>query len=332
MNKTIFFSIAAVAALFITSCNENPVMSDFLPEGTPCELNVSVASSRTKAVSAQIKEEKINNLQIFIFREDGSLDGYEYGTGNNLKVLCTAGSGRQVYAVVNGENLSSVSTRSQLLASVSKLSHNKLESFEMVGNTDTLTISKDNTTIPVSVSRIAARVEVSTISNKMRSAAYQADSIEIVAMYLTNVAPTASFDFTATPKESDYFNKMKFVSSAVDSLVSETFSKTKIAYGDSLAAAHFLYAYPNPSDDTTSGGTWSRRCTRLVIEAKVGGVKYYYPINLPALEHNKSYKISNLTITKPGSDNPDEPVSTYECTFNLTVDGWTSVDVTGTTI
>ena len=48
---------------------------------------------------------------------------------------------------------------------------------------------------------------------------------------------------------------------------------------------------------------------------------------------NKSYEIAEVVLTRPGSDNPDEPVSFADATFSITVIDWTVVPVTeGTTI
>jgi hypothetical protein len=64
-----------------------------------------------------------------------------------------------------------------------------------------------------------------------------------------------------------------------------------------------------------------------VVKATLGTDVYYYPITLPALESNKSYEIEELILTRPGSDDPDKPVSIQECTFQINVLGWTTVAV-----
>ena len=73
--------------------------------------------------------------------------------------------------------------------------------------------------------------------------------------------------------------------------------------------------------------------TRIVIETTLGTSKYYYPINLPEMADNKSYEIEEVVLTRPGSDNPDEPVSFADATFSINVIDWTVVPLTeGTTI
>ena len=103
-----------------------------------------------------------------------------------------------------------------------------------------------------------------------------------------------------------------------------------------LAVENAMYAYPNPTQSDNlegstgmykgpEGGPWSIRPTRLVIEATLDGQLYYYPITLPSLEYNKSYEISNLVITRPGSDDPDMPVVGFDVPFHITVNDWTQV-------
>ena len=54
---------------------------------------------------------------------------------------------------------------------------------------------------------------------------------------------------------------------------------------------------------------------------------------MPALERNKSYEIELVKVTRPGSDDPDVPVSFADATFEVNVIDWTVVPVTeGTTI
>ena len=106
-----------------------------------------------------------------------------------------------------------------------------------------------------------------------------------------------------------------------------------VANGGTYSTEHTFFAYANPTVDDTSSATWSPRHTRLVLKTRLGDDTYYYPITLPVLEPNKSYEIENLTLTRPGSDDPDVPVTFTDCTFDINVLPWTSVEVTeGTTI
>ena len=80
------------------------------------------------------------------------------------------------------------------------------------------------------------------------------------------------------------------------------------------------YCYPNPTGTDANGGTFSPRKTRLVIEVQIDTRTFYYPITLASVERNTHYSITNLTITRLGSSDPDYPVNSAQITFDLTVE------------
>jgi hypothetical protein len=109
---------------------------------------------------------------------------------------CTAGE-REVYALVNAPDYSSVPGKAALLAKVSELSANSLTNFEMVGS-KSVTLPQASS-VSVDVNRIAARVVIKQITRKFSSAALQALDFSVDAIYLINVAGNTSNDLTAAP-------------------------------------------------------------------------------------------------------------------------------------
>ena len=63
-----------------------------------------------------------------------------------------------------------------------------------------------------------------------------------------------------------------------------------------------FFCYPNPADGTQFGCP----VTRLVIEGKLRGTTYYYPIDLPGLEADVQYAM-DVTLTRAGTTDPDIP-------------------------
>jgi hypothetical protein len=57
----------------------------------------------------------------------------------------------------------------------------------------------------------------------------------------------------------------------------------------------------------------------LVIEATLDGTTYYYPVSIPIIQSNKTYTISELKITVPGSLSPDIPVSKQAVKGTITI-------------
>ena len=320
MKKSIFAFAAALAAL--VACNKNeatPMQPQNQPEALePCELTVGVCGAMTKATAVTTENEaKVNNLQIFVFRGD-DLDAYaSVDNAKEITLSCTAGE-REVYALVNAPDYSAVPGKAALLAKVSEFSANSLTNFEMVGS-KSVTLPQAST-VSIDVNRIASRVVLKKITRNFTSAALQNLDFTIDAIYLINVAGNTSYDLTAAP--ATWYNMAENKGELASLLYDAPASA--IANGQSYIPVHTYYGYPNDLSVNT---------TRLVIETTLGTTKYYYPINLPAMESNKSYEIEEVTITRPGSDNPDEPVSFADASFSINVIDWTVVPVTeGTTI
>ena len=319
MKKSIFAFAAALAAL--VACNKNeatPMQPQNQESLVPCELTVGICGAMTKATAVSTDNEaKVNNLQVFVFRGD-DLDAYaSVDNAQELTLSCTAGD-RVVYALVNAPDYSAVPGKAALLAKVSELSANSLSNFEMVGS-KSVTLPQSEK-VSIDVNRIASRVVLKKITRSFTSEALQALNFKVDAIYLINVAGNTSYDLSAAPAKWHNVaeNKNELASLLYDAPAS------LITNGQSYSTAHTFYAYPNDLATNT---------TRLVIETTLGETKYYYPINLPEMAANKSYEIEEVKITRPGSDNPDEPVSFADATFSINVIDWTVVPVTeGTTI
>ena len=319
MKKSIFAFAAALAAL--VACNKNDV-APMLPQNqeslVPCELTVGICGAMTRATAVSAgNEAKVNNLQVFVFRGD-DLDAYaSVDNAQELTLSCTAGE-REVYALVNAPDYSAVPGKAALLAKVSELSANSLANFEMVGSKSVILPQSEK--VSIDVNRIASRVVLKKITRNFTSEALQALNFKVDAIYLINVAGNTSYDLSAAPVK--WYNMAENKSELASLLYDAPASL--ITNGQSYSTAHTFYAYPNDLATNT---------TRLVIETTLGETKYYYPINLPEMAANKSYEIEEVKITRPGSDNPDEPVSFADATFSINVIDWTVVPVTeGTTI
>ena len=320
MKKSIFAFAAAFAAL--VACNKNeatPMQPQNQESLVPCELTVGICGSMTKATAVTKENEaKVNNLQVFVFRGD-DLDAYaSVDNAMELTLSCTAGE-RVVYALVNAPDYSAVPGKAALLAKVSELSANSLTNFEMVGS-KTVTLPQSEK-VSIDVNRIASRVVLKKVTRNFTSAALQSLDFTVDAIYIINVAGNTSYDLKAAP--ATWYNVAKFQSNdKVNSLLHDSVNKS-VDNGASYPTQHAFYSYPNDATDKT---------TRLVIETTLGETKYYYPINLPAMESNKSYEIAEVTITRPGSDDPDVPVSFEDATFSINVIDWTVVPVEDVTI
>ena len=329
MKKVLYFLAAAAATLGTIACNKDlnqnvPSQNQGLfEEGQKCEVTVGiVGSERTKATGSTAEDEvAVKMLQIFVFRGD-ALDAYgKIANKDSLKLSCTAGQ-RTIYALVNDVDRSSIKTKTELLAAVSNYSNTLEGGFAMIGSTDK-TLPQTGK-ITVEVNRLASRVIISKVTRNFTSAALAAQDLKIEKIWIQNVAADINFGLTAAP--TTWLNKMN-LDAQTNKYLSDA-PNASVANSSAYETPHTFFCYPNPTADDSSDTTWCARHTRLVVQVKLGTDTYYYPITLPVLEYNKSYEIANLTLTRPGSDNPDVPVTFQDCTFDINIKPWTVVPVT----
>ena len=318
--------MAAVAAVFGTmSCKKDNVPSmnqgnaNVPVDGERTELTVGIATGMTKSTTITADDEvKVNNLQVFVFRGD-ALDAY--GVADNastVTVSCTKGN-REVYAVVNAPDLKDIATKTDLLAAKSALSDNDESNFVMIGKTNADLPSE--LPVNVEVDRIVSKVVLKTVNRAFTSAALAALNFSIDEIFITNVAGDVNYGLTDNPLE--WYNKMDY--NLEMAMFTHDAPAASVVNEEAYSTQHTFYCYPNKAADSDAT-SWSPRRTRLVLKTTLGTDTYYYPVTLPELENNKSYELE-LTITRPGSDSPDNPVSFADCTFSISVKPWTVITV-----
>ena len=342
MKKGIFI-MTAIAAI---ACSCEPE-KDCLPcqEAKTATLNVSLDfedDNHTKAtsyVTSQTYETAVNNVQVLVFDSTGALNAYVDADKSvtGITINTTAGS-KTVWAVVNGPDLSSVTTVSGLSAMAIDLGDNSTTAsagFVMAGST-TCTVSSSTATASISVRRFVARVALAKVSNSLPDSY---GSLTVNSVALINVVGNQNLAGAATP--STWYNKMgrkdgatassQIIdgSSYLASCPTLTFKSisSSVANGSSLTPStpYLLYCYPNSTSTDAEGwsSSFTARKTRLVVTATISGTKYYYPIVIDAPTRNTAYTVE-LTITGLGSTDPDKPVVKGSINASVTVQGWSA--------
>ncbi len=331
MKTKIFLAASCAAALFI-SCNKAVTIREDvgdIPEET-AELCVRIpleSSTKASGAGSESDEKALASVQVFVFTNSGNIEASKSSASGSLELSCTKGE-KTVAALVNAPALSDVRTLDDLRSRVSLLSDNGRQSFVMYGQ-KAVSVAAASVSVTLEVQRFAAKVVIGKITNKLELAQYRTAPIAVGGIYLINVAGNALLSGTGTPTL--WLNKSKNDSPA-DDLYSETPSSLSVEYGSSETSAHHFYCYPNPTTEDSSAAEWSPRHTRLVVEATIGGRRYYYPITLPAINPNTVYTINELTITRLGSDTPDLDSVLGSISFDITVAPWKTETVQSVTI
>lgn len=318
--------IAAMAAVVLVGCSEKhlqPAEVETNVQDMDVELTVNVPVSVTKVSSAS-DESKINGLQVLVFDSNGVLEAFKTGTGSSLTLTCTSGE-KTIAVFANAESMAAVNRYSELDQKVSDLSENEVGGLVMEGYKEVELSSSG--TVNIALKRLAAKVTIKSIKNSFELAQHQQMEFKLVSVYLVNVAGGQYFNTAVDTSVPTLWYHKGSCTSELPFLYDVLSAENVLAYGDTYAAEHYFYCYPNPvSSDVTGGEQWSERLTRLVVEATLDGETYYYPITIDNIAQNSSYAYT-LEITRPGSSSPDIPVDDSAVNFNVTVSDWIELPV-----
>lgn len=344
--KKIVTMLAAVAAL--VSCTERGLETPAVgPEEDVCSLSIAVDTeneSGTKAPAAYTAskdyESAVKKVQIFVFDSDGKLNAY-VNAGTSLTATIDVSYGtKDVWAVVNGEDLGSITSKTGLLSHTVSLGTNSTDvskGFVMAGNAS-VTLSGPTASAPITVSRLVSRVALVSVRNEM-PAAY--GSISVVNAFLANVVGNENIAGNASP--SIWYNmegRSDTTPRAAANIINGgTYAASEAALtykqiGQSVSSGtthdvssspYLVYAYKNSSAVAPSGfhSTFSAQKTALIVTIVISGTTYYYPVVMDSLERNKSYTVA-LTLKGLGSEDPDTPIQKGAISAAVTVAGWTS--------
>lgn len=332
--KLRFAFAAAVAASVLASCSKT--VDEEMPqqEKETARLSVNIAYGHTKATGTPV-DDKIASLQVLSFGTGDLLDGYVSVTNTNEVSLDIPKGPKLIHALVNAPAMTDCSTYADFKARISDLKHNNPKAMVMEG-WDGETVEKDFT-VTIPVKRFASRITLVSVKNDMEYEYLRNKTFKLMRAYLINVP--GDMEFTGAFKEENkrpapkvWYNKRLYRDSDnVGQVTLSDMSETVVPYGESYSVPHYLYSYANPTEQDTSSETWCARRTRLVVEAKIGDNLYYYPVTLPILKQNTEYLV-NLTVTQPGSTDPDIPYTEYSAAATIEVVEWADGDDINATI
>lgn len=323
------------SATCLSSCQEydssavgnRPVKVTFSITDQPGYTRVAGAGEEDEAA--------VLHWSLLLFR-DGELA--DYGSSDSTEPITREleGGTYTACAVVNAPasfQPGTVQSLEGLDGTVSDLEDHALPGLIMVGKRS-LRIPEDTEDgiQTIHVDRLVFKAGVRKISVRMEDPAVAARTFILQGVYLTNCPRKTRLgtDYTRTEIPSDqsfWANRMGFQSDAsVNGLLSDTGIDATLPSGSSHSVPHYFYGCPNPvgtGSDTRSRSSWSPRCTRIVIEATIGGTTYYYPISLPATSRNKTYIAEEAVIRGLGSLDPEEEVpGALEVDFSTSIEDW----------
>lgn len=256
--------------------------------------------------------------------------------GSALPLQLRAGRTYTVYAVVNYPERgvgafvpSSVRTPSDITETVAYLGDNAPGALLMYGST-TVTPQpvsydpedpgeREPERKAISVRRLVSRVDLRGLSVDFSGKPQlQGKTFTLRRVFVTNAYRSSRYgsDYAfseLSPTRSAWYNsgglhRGEGTEAGMDALLVDGPVGQVVTAGSPYTGSHSFYPFPNPtpaSEDILTMDAWTRRCTRLVIEASIDSDIVYYAIRVPSMVRNRIYAASSVVIHGRGSNDPE---------------------------
>ncbi len=306
------------------------------------ELSLSSASVRSTEVQSLAQDNTVNTIDVFIFRNTETtsadyqrLDTYKRFQGNGLdKISIETTTGPKTICVIVNSDVDTyvgITDLTEFRAMKALLSEETLGDFTMYGEASCR--MDVQTSISISVSRLIAKVEINSIKTRFAGTPYQGMTLSNCKLYLINVHGDKLLSSGGSTAAPVILNDKTLVAEDVNNtaepgLIMDHVSGT---IGDAgYTTAHTFYCYSNETSDIPSA-------TKLVLQADLDGVTYYYPLPVNQAGYRLEEDDSNdshygirsnvhysygMVISRPGTLNPNEPLLPGTLEISMTVDNW----------
>ena len=170
----------------------------------------------------------------------------------------------------------------------------------------------------VTLRPMLAKISLRSIACEFSERPYAGERLQDVRAYLTYASQECR-PFAPEDPPSSWLNagRLDETETAALSHPEAVFQTLTASLGGRIFPRTDFYCYPNPSDGTLFGSP----VTRLVIEGKLRGTTYYYPIDLPGLEADVQYRM-DVTLTRAGTTDPDTPAAAGSIRLECQVLDW----------
>ncbi len=335
--------ILLIMAINFTSCTKEstqPQSKGELKQKAEVILRINnITKSTGSEHQSQSDDNYINDIAIFVFNTDvnKTLETYKYvkitdqSVLNSITFQTTTGN-KNVYVIANSHDSTQwtgIVRESQFLLKESNLKDEDLKNFTMSGNLTNTQISISNS-INLTLKRVVAKVVINSIKTDFMGGPYQGMVLSNIKFYLTNVHKVRPYIEGNATTNPFIINPLQHTASTyADCKISGlVYDQPAGTIGDTpYTVKHHFYAYEN----SISSETQTEKFTRLIVEATLNGVNYYYPVNINredfggttnnGIKRNTVYIIT-LIIKRPGSTSPEILVEKGAVITSVTIADW----------
>jgi hypothetical protein len=345
MKKRTIISISALSLLLAGACTKTDFQSQNVETLNPQSATVTIdlaASTKSVVEQTQQQDNAINTLDVFIFKntdqsngDSGELDTYQRFQGDDLSsIQLTSTTGPKVVCVVANshvDDFSGVTKIASFKELKTLLKNEMLGSFTMYGEVEHEFELTNR--ISVTLTRFVSKVAVTSIKTKFDGTSYQGQTLKNCKLFLINAYGDKLVFNNENGTSPIILNQAALVEEDVNSTAQEGLLMDVIdgdIDGTGHSTAHYFYTYSNETENISTS-------TKVVLQADLNGVTYYYPIMinqpdygyLPENGHygvgrNTSYSYT-ITVTRPGSEDPNIPLVPGAVELTLEVQDWSVV-------
>lgn len=275
----------------------------------------------------------VGNMDIFTFNDDRLmlLDSYQHIDGPKRSVDIRSQNGDKiVFACINGQrekyDWTAINSFPSMKETEVNLRKERRSSPCMTGST-LITAGKEDTYM-LELRRLTSEIILRSIRCDFSNKSYEGKGIDEVKVYLTNVNSRCSItsDGAVTPTEIinagglvyedlEGFLEPDMIMQTIDRSIGKTVLVPDIR----------LSCYPNAGATDTPGTPY----TRLVIEGKIDGTTYWWPIDInrdgnneeQGIYRNRQY-IFDVIIKRKGTSDPDSVMKIEDAEIIMSIQPW----------
>lgn len=286
-------------------------------------------------------ESGIRHTDIFIFNNDAlrRLDSYQRIEGSG-PVKAASRKGDKIIVIIANSSYSKKDWRHinsfEGLYEETALLEQESTGYHIM--TSVLEISSvDRHIYRADMERLSSGIRINSIRTDFSGREYDGEPLTDVKVYLTNVNASCML-----LRHEGFRPELIVNPGFLDMSAVSGFKDTGIIYReidedigeDAIYPDIILFCYPNDAGEETAGSPF----TRLVIEGRIRGETYWYPITINrgdfgiasggdgrGIGRNMMYSY-DITIRRTGTKDPDIPVSLEDVTISCPVEPWEDID------
>ena len=319
VHKVLFLDISLILfPTFISGCSESVLSSN-----VPSFMDTSLLINEFRSSQSSINEG--STLDILVFDDDKlkRLDSYQrYENFSGPALYTTSTGGNKIIFLLYGSESdryrwAEINSYSSLSKIYCNLEDENRESAVMTGH---CRCAAGSSSIPLLLAPLSGIVNIRSLRCDFSGTEYSGSEMTQVKAYLTNVNAVSGI----VPKKNQ--GPVRLINAGMlNPYDVRCFSDTSLIsqyVADRLGRSAVrlekgFMCYP----DQNAGKTR----TRLVIEGKIDGTTYYWPLTAGGemgIERNMTYNY-NILIRRKGTTDPDTPVEPKDIDIELNIKTWT---------